>query len=368
LHHAANDFIVARRCPDGTPGETVIAGYPWFADWGRDTMISLPGLFFTTGRFEEAAKVMGVFACYVSDGMIPNRFDDYSNEPHYNTVDASLWFIHAAFEYKRLSGDATTFNEKLLPACKQIIQGYSRGTRFNIRMETDGLITQGDPTTQLTWMDAKMGDTAFTPREGKPVEINALWYHALVLMGESALAEKVKASFMKAFWISPFRGLADVVSNDGHRDNSIRPNQIFAASLPNSPLTEDQQRAVVEVVRRELLTPMGLRTLAIGDPKFCGRYCGDQRARDGAYHNGTVWPWPIGAFLDAYLRVNHRSPASIEQAKKWLQPLIDHLSTTGCIGSISEIFEALAPHRPVGCCAQAWSVAEVLRLATDLRM
>ena len=235
LHHAASDFIVSRRCPDGTPGQTVIAGYPWFADWGRDTMISLPGLFFCTGRFEEAAKVMGVFASYVSEGMIPNRFDDYTNEPHYNTVDASLWFIHAAFEFRRLSGDESTFSEKLLPACKQIIQGYSRGTRFNIKMTDDGLITQGDPTTQLTWMDAKMGDTAFTPREGKPVEINALWYHALKLMGEDKLAEKVKASFIKAFWISPFRGLADVVK-DGVRDTSIRPNQIFAVSLPNSPL------------------------------------------------------------------------------------------------------------------------------------
>jgi predicted glycogen debranching enzyme len=368
LHHAANDFIVSRRCPDGTPGQTVIAGYPWFADWGRDTMISLPGLFFCTGRFEEAAKVMSVFASYVSEGMIPNRFDDYTNEPHYNTVDASLWFIHAAFEYRRLSGDERTFDEKLLPACKQIIQGYSRGTRFNIKMEPDGLITQGDPSTQLTWMDAKMGDTAFTPREGKPVEINALWHHALVLMGESALAEKVKASFVKAFWISPFRGLADVVSNDGHRDVSIRPNQIFAVSVPHSPLTTDQQRAVVEVVRRELLTPMGLRTLAIGDPKFCAVYSGDQRCRDGAYHNGTVWPWPIGAFLDAYLRVNHRSPQAIEQAKAWLEPLLEHLGTTGCIGSISEIFGAMPPYPPAGCFAQAWSVAEVLRLATDLGM
>jgi predicted glycogen debranching enzyme len=267
-----------------------------------------------------------------------------------------------------LSGDDRTFNETLLPACKKIIDGYSRGTRFNIRMESDGLITQGDPTTQLTWMDAKMGDTAFTPREGKPVEINALWYHALVLMGESATAAKVKENFTKAFWISPFRGLADVVSNDGRRDMSIRPNQIFAASLPNSPLNEDQQRAVVEVVRRELLTPMGLRTLAIGDPKFCPMYRGDQRSRDCAYHNGTVWPWPIGAYLDAYLRVNKRSPQSIEQAKQWLAPLIEHLNTTGCIGSISEIFEATPPHRPAGCFAQAWSIAEVLRLATELGM
>jgi predicted glycogen debranching enzyme len=278
-----------------------------------------------------------------------------------------LWFIHAAFEFHRTSGDDQTFNQTLLPACKQIIAGYSHGTRYNIRMDTDGLISQGDPTTQLTWMDAKMGSTAFTPREGKPVEINALWYHALVLMGETELAAKVKASFIQTFWISPFRGLADVVKGTV-RDNSIRPNQIFAASLPNSPLSEDQQRAVVEVVRRELLTPVGLRTLAISDPKFCPTYSGDQWNRDRAYHNGTVWPWPLGAFLEAYLRVNKRSPESIQQAKAWLAPLIDHLNNTGCIGSISEIFGAMPPHPPAGCPAQAWSVAEVLRIAAQLEM
>jgi predicted glycogen debranching enzyme len=368
LHHAANDFIVARRCPDGTPGKTVIAGYPWFADWGRDTMISLPGLFLTTGRFEEAGKVLSTFANYVSEGMIPNRFDDYTNEPHYNTVDASLWFIHAVFEFRRTSGDQNTFEQTLLPACRKIIEGHTRGTRFNIRMDpADGLITQGDHTTQLTWMDAKMGDTVFTPRHGKAVEINALWYHALVLMGERDLAAKVKASFAKAFWISPFRGLADVIEGT-RRDASIRPNQIFAASLPNSPLNEEQQRAVVEVVRRELLTPMGLRTLAMSDPKFCPRYAGEQRSRDCAYHNGTVWAWLIGGFLDAYLRVNKRSTESIAQAKVWLNPLIDHMNSSGCVGSISEIFEADPPHRPVGCFAQAWSVAEVLRLAAELGM
>ena len=185
-------------------------------------------------------------------------------------------------------------------------------------------------------------------------------------MGESALAEKVKASFAKAFWISPFRGCADVVMPNGTRDTSIRPNQIFAVSLPNSPLSEDQQRAVVEVVRRELLTPMGLRTLAISDPKYCSSYCGQQFQRDGAYHNGTVWAWLIGGFLDAHLRVNKRSKESLEQARTWLAPLIEHMNNTGCIGSLSEIFEASPPHRPVGCCAQAWSVAEVLRLAAEL--
>lgn len=312
--------------------------------------------------------MLTVFAQYVSEGMIPNRFDDYTNEPSYNTVDASLWFVHAVFEYLRLSHDAHTFEEILFPACRQIISGYRDGTRFFIKMDPrDSLITQGDLHTQLTWMDAKCGDIAFTPRQGKPVEINALWYHALVLMGEKNLAAKVADSFSRSFWISPFRGLADVVEGT-RRDTSIRPNQIFAVSLPNSPLNADQQAAVVEVVRRELLTPVGLRTLARSDSNYKGRYTGPQFQRDAAYHNGTVWPWPIGAFLEAYLKVNHRSPESIAQAKEWLHSLIQHMSEQGAIGQISEIFEGDEPHRPVGCPAQAWSIAEVLRLAVDLGM
>jgi predicted glycogen debranching enzyme len=369
LTRAANDFVVYRKDPDGSDGRTVIAGYPWFADWGRDTMISLPGLFLVTGRYAEARKVLGVFASYVSEGMIPNRFNDYTNEPEYNTVDASLWFIHAVHEYVRLTKDTQAFEQELLPACRKIIDGYRKGTRYHIKMDpADGLVTQGDYNTQLTWMDAKYENIAFTPRQGKPVEINALWYHALVLMGERELAAKVEQSFRKAFWISPFRGLADVVGDDGKRDTAIRPNQIFAVSLPNSPLTDEQQSAVVEVVRRELLTPVGLRTLARSDPNFKPHYSGAQIQRDAAYHNGTIWPWPIGAFLEAYLRVNKRSAESVEQAKRWLEPLIHHLQHDACIGSISEIFEADEPHRPDGCPAQAWSVAEVLRLAVELGM
>jgi predicted glycogen debranching enzyme len=304
--------------------------------------------------------------------MIPNRFDDYTNEPAYNTVDASLWFVHACFEYARASSDGRTFETVLKPACRQILDGYRRGTRFHIKMdESDGLICQGDATTQLTWMDAKTDNVVFTPRQGKPVEINALWYHALELMGETQLAAKVAESFKAAFWVSPFRGLADVVNGDPtsgyQRDSSIRPNQVFAVSLPNSPLTREQQHAVVEVVRRELLTPVGLRTLSPGDPKFCRRYCGIQFERDRAYHNGTIWPWLMGGFLDAYLRVNDRSADALAQARRWLSPLIDHLDDA-CLGQISEIFEAEEPHRPVGCPAQAWSVAEVLRLAVDLGM
>jgi glycogen debranching enzyme len=376
LAHAANDFIVARRAPDGKPGYTVMAGYPWFADWGRDTMISLPGLLLSTGRFEQAREVLSVFAQYVSEGMIPNRFDDYTNEPSYNTVDASLWFVHAAYEYFRLSGDKATFDATLHPACEAIVAGYQHGTRFHIQMDpADGLVTQGDAGTQLTWMDAKCENVTFTPRQGKAVEINALWYHALKLTGKSELAEKAAASFRKVFWISPFRGLADVY-DDGHvgqpkpprKDSAIRPNQIFAVSLPNSPLLPEQQSAVVEVVRRELLTPMGLRTLATSDPGYKGRYTGRQFDRDAAYHNGTVWAWLIGPFISAYLKVNHKSEKSVEQARTWLRPLIDGMNTTACIGQISEIFEGEPPHRAVGCFAQAWSVAEVLRVANELGM
>ncbi len=367
LCRAANDFVVYRKNPRGGDGTSIIAGYPWFADWGRDTMISLPGLLLVPGRFHQARQVLSVFAGYVSEGMIPNRFDDYTNQPHYNTVDASLWFIHAVFEYQRLSKDHQTFETVLLPACRSILEGYRKGTRFGIVMDqADGLITQGDLTTQLTWMDAKCDGIAFTPRQGKAVEINALWYHALILMGEKDLAAKVQESFRKLFWVSPFRGLCDVV--DGARkDMSIRPNQIFAVSVPNSPLTDDQQKAVVEVVRRELLTPVGLRTLAKSDPKYIGRYHGPVRQRDEAYHNGAVWPWLIGAFLDSYLKVNGDSVAARDQVKQWLMPLIATMDEA-CIGQLHEICEADEPHRPVGCFAQAWSVAEVLRIAVKVGM
>jgi predicted glycogen debranching enzyme len=368
LARAANDFVVYRKNPDGGDGTSVLAGYPWFADWGRDTFISLPGLLLATKRFAEAKQVLSVFANYVSQGMIPNRFDDYNNEPHYNTVDASLWFVHSAHEYLKASGDQATYDRVLRPACRAIIDGYRDGTRFNIRMDPkDGLISQGDEHTQLTWMDAKCGGVAFTPRQGKPVEINALWYNALRLMGEDALAERVLEHFARTFWISPFRGLCDVVDGS-RRDASLRPNQVFAVSLPHSALSDDQQHAVVEVVRRELLTPVGLRTLAASDSNYRGRYCGPQPSRDAAYHNGAIWPWLIGGFLDAYLKVNHRTPQAMEQARTWLRPLVEHMEQHACIGQISEIFEADFPHRPVGCPAQAWSVGEVLRLAVELGM
>jgi predicted glycogen debranching enzyme len=369
LYRAASQFVAKRNRPDGSRGATILAGFPWFSDWGRDTMISLPGLLLSTRRFKEAGQVLSVFAGHVSEGMIPNYFNDYTNEPSYNTVDASLWFIHAAFEYLRVTKDQELFSSLLMPACEEIIDGYRAGTRFGIKMDdADGLIWAGDKTTQLTWMDAKMGDTVFTPRHGKPVEINALWYNALCLVGDGALAAKVKENFVKAFWISPYRGLADVVTGELDRDVSVRPNQIFAVSLPHSPLNLDQQKSVVEVVRRELLTPLGLRTLARGEPLYQPKLAGGVFERDRAYHNGTIWPWLIGHFLDAYLRVNNRSPDSQQQARAWLKPLLDHMENDACIGSISECADGDPPHLPRACNAQAWSVAEVLRLVQALEM
>jgi predicted glycogen debranching enzyme len=367
LFRAASQFVAKRNRPDGSRGATILAGFPWFSDWGRDTMISLPGLLLSTRRFKEAGQVLSVFAGHVSQGMIPNYFNDYSNEPSYNTVDASLWFIHAAFEYLRVTKDQDLFTSLLMPACEEIVDGYREGTRYGIHMdEADGLIWAGDP--QLTWMDARHGDEAFTPRHGKPVEINALWYNALCLLGDGALAAKVKENFVKAFWVSPYRGLADVVTGALERDTKMRPNQIFAVSLPHSPLSLDQQRSVVEAVRRELLTPLGLRTLETGDPGYIGHLTGSPFERDRAYHNGTIWPWLIGHFLDAYLRVNNRSAEARDQARTWLKPLLQHMETEGCIGSITECADGDPPHKSVAAPAQAWSVAEVLRLAQELEM
>ncbi|MEM6313689.1 MAG: amylo-alpha-1,6-glucosidase, partial [Planctomycetota bacterium] len=276
LFHAADAFVVRRKRPDqpaGTPprATTILAGYPWFGDWGRDTMIALPGLLLTTGRFPEAGRVLSLFAAHTSEGMVPNRFDDYTSEPSYNTVDASLWFIHAAFEYLDKTRDQDTFESILRPACAAIVEGYRAGTRFGIGVDpSDGLVFAGDASTQLTWMDAKVGDTAFTPRHGKAVEINALWHHALQLMGDED-ADRVGKAFVDAFWLSPHKGLADCVTGVAgayERDEAVRPNQIFAVSLGHSPLDADQQRGVVERVRRYLLTNAGLRSLSPQDGKY----------------------------------------------------------------------------------------------------
>lgn len=370
LVRAAADFVVKRRRPDGMPGTTILAGYPWFSDWGRDTFVALPGLLLSTGRFSTAGQVLSTFAGYVSEGMIPNRFDDYSNEPSYNTVDASLWFIHAAHAYLRATKDQDTYESLLRPACEAIVEGYTAGTRFGIGVDpADGLVTAGDETSQLTWMDAKFEGEVFTPRHGKAVEINALWYNALRHLGFDQRADRVRESFNDAYPLGGGRGLADVVRGKPgayERDTSMRPNQIFAVSLPHSPLDEARQHEVVDAVRRELLTPYGLRTLGRDASKYEPRYTGPMHERDRAYYNGTVWPWLIGPFLEAHLRINRRSAQSLVRARTWLGPILEHLDREGCLGSISEVTDAEFPYRPGGCFAQAWSVAEVLRLAVEV--
>ncbi|MGH9533088.1 MAG: amylo-alpha-1,6-glucosidase [Terriglobales bacterium] len=369
---AADQYIVARG-----DEKTVIAGYPWFADWGRDTMIALHGLCLATGRHDMARQILLAFARVVDRGMLPNRFPDAGEAPEYNTVDATLWFFEAARAYRAATGDDAFVRENLYSVSGDIIDWHIRGTRYGIRADHDGLLASGEPGVQLTWMDAKVGDWVITPRHGKAVEIQALWYNALCVMEEFArdfgdvpgrkryttLAENAKASFNATFWNDAAGCLYDVVSHDSH-DASLRPNQILAVSLPYGMLPPERARSVVEVVERELLTPYGLRSLAPGDPQYRPRYEGDPRSRDSAYHQGTVWPWLIGPFLTAYCRVHRHSKQSQTQARKWLEPLHAHLSEAG-LGQISEIFDADAPHRPRGCFAQAWSVAEVLRALVE---
>jgi predicted glycogen debranching enzyme len=373
LYRAAGQFVVERQIA-GRQHTTILAGYPWFLDWGRDTFIALPGLLLCTNRLNEAVDVLRTFAQAVTEGMIPNRFDDYGSEPHYNSIDASLWFVHAAFEYLRTSCDAATFSADLLPAARWVIDSYQQGTRFGIHADSDGLITGGNADTQLTWMDAKFDGVVFTPRHGKAVEVNALWYNQLCNLadyytGRNAELEnhyrqssqRVKQSFLEVFWNEQKGCLNDCVLPDGTADDSLRPNQIYAVSLPFSPLDDRQQKSVVDVVQAELLTPFGLRTLSRNDARFIGQYEGDQRQRDAAYHNGTAWPYLVGPFIEAYLRVNNYSKQSKRKAMRYLRPLLKHLAEDGCIGSISEIFDGDQPQRPRGCFAQAWSVAEVLR-------
>jgi predicted glycogen debranching enzyme len=369
---AADQFVTKRQTNNKT-GATIVAGYPWFADWGRDAFISLPGILLVTGRFEQAKSVLTTFAAAAEDGMIPNRFDEYDNSTHFNSVDASLWFINAAFQYLRAVDDSEGFKQQLMPTIQWIIDSYRKGTRFGIHADTDGLITAGDEQTQLTWMDAKCDGIAFTPRHGKAVEVNALWYNCLCLLAEfyaeredenaeryNSMAEMVRSSFCELFWND--KGyLNDCIGPDGSIDDRLRPNQIFAVSLKFSPLSENQQASVVEVVRKHLLTPYGLRTLSPGEDGYIGEYTGPLWQRDEAYHQGTVWPYLIGPFIKAYLKVNKFSPESKNQAAEFVEPLLWHLTEDGCLGSISEIFDGDEPHKPKGCFAQAWSVAELIR-------
>jgi predicted glycogen debranching enzyme len=369
---AADQYVVARaQC------KTVIAGYHWFGDWGRDTMIGLPGLALVTGRTGIARSILLEFARHIDRGMLPNRFPDAGETPEYNTVDATLWYFEAIRALGEYTNDYEFIRANFYAALVDIIDWHQRGTRYGIRVDEDGLLLSGEPGVQLTWMDAKVGDYVVTPRQGKAVEIQALWYNALRLMEElagkfgdrlnmkrfSEMASRAKQSFENLFWNQDSGCLYDVINGD-ERDGSIRPNQIFAVSLKHSMLSPDKAKRIVDVVERELLTPFGLRSLAPSNPAYRSRYEGGVWERDTAYHQGTVWPWLLGPFVTAYVRANGGSRRARQRAKEFLAPLLDHLSDAG-LGHISEIVDAASPHEPRGCVAQAWSVAEILRAAVE---
>jgi predicted glycogen debranching enzyme len=365
---AADQYLVKR-------GDhwTVMAGYPWFTDWGRDTMISLPGLTLFTGNGEIARDILLNFAGLVDVGMLPNRFAEDGEVPEYNTVDATLWFFEAARAYAAATGDYDFLRDELYSIFVRIIDAHIKGTRYNIHMMENGLLNAGESGAQLTWMDAKIGDWVVTPRMGKPVEIQALWFNALKIMEDLAgrfdrtedqrrfgsVASLASWTFNRIFWNKDRNCLYDV-TNGGPSDGSLRPNQIFAVSLRYPILTGEKALAVVETVERELLTSVGLRTLDRQDPRYRPIYQDDQYSRDSAYHQGTVWPWLLGPFVTAYVRVHGGTPEARQRASEILHALEPHLSEA-CLGQISEIFDADEPHQPRGCFAQAWSVAEVLR-------
>ena len=366
---AADQFIVSRKNTTSeteTEGYTVIAGYPWFTDWGRDTMIALPGLTLCTGRFDVARLILRTWSGYVSRGMIPNRFPDQGDTPEYHTCDGTLWYLWAIDQYARVTGDHDTL-ATLFPIMNEIVDWHLRGTRHNIRVGDDGLVYAGEEGVNLTWMDAKYRDHVITPRIGKAIELSALWYDALHNMTRLAhwlgkpadryerLAERTRASFAR-FW-NPQRDCCyDVLDGPQGNDASLRPNQVFAVSLEHSPLSPQQRRSVVDACQRELLTWFGLRTLGPREPGYRGRYAGDLETRDQAYHQGTSWGWLLGPFVIAHFRVYQDAG----QARRFLEPLLGQL-WTHCVGSLSEVFDGDEPHEPKACVAQAWSVAETLR-------
>jgi predicted glycogen debranching enzyme len=364
---AADQFVVRRASAEEPNGASVIAGYHWFGDWGRDTMIALPGLTLETGRPEVARDIITTFARFVDRGMLPNRFPDAGESPEYNTVDATLWYVEAIRAYHARTTDDGLLKE-VYPALESILAWHREGTRYGIHEDpADGLLASGEPGVQLTWMDAKVGDWVVTPRIGKPVEINALWYNALRSMADFArrlrrpadeldrLAARVATSFER-FWSVRDGWCFDVIDGPDGDDSTLRPNQIFAVSLPYSALSVPRARAVVDACARHLLTSYGLRSLAPFDGRFVGVYGGDSRARDGGYHQGAVWGWLLGPFAIAYRKVY----GNATRAREFLAPLADHLADHG-LGSIAEIFDGVAPFAPNGCIAQAWSVAETLR-------
>jgi predicted glycogen debranching enzyme len=371
LDRAADAYLVRRG-----RGRTIVAGYPWFTDWGRDTFISLRGLCLTTGRLAEAGQILLEWAGAVSEGMLPNLFPDSGSLPEYNSVDASLWYVVAVHEYLEAVGAAgqrlpVADLRRLRDAVEAILSGYAAGTRYGIRADEDGLLAAGEPGVQLTWMDAKVGDWVVTPRIGKPVEVQALWLNALRIARSFAarwasLHDRAAAAFSQRFWNEEGGFLYDVVDPDhrpGSADATFRPNQIFAVGgLPFPVLEGERARRVVDAVEARLWTPLGLRTLPADHPDYRGRYEGGVRERDGAYHQGTVWPFLAGAFVDAWVRVRGGSAAARREAReRFLSPLLSHLDEAG-LGHVSEIADGDAPHTPRGCPFQAWSVGELLRL------
>ncbi len=370
LAAAADTFLVSRSSnSDQGKSRGVIAGYHWFEEWGRDAMISLPGLTLVTGRHDVACEVLAAYAEHRRDGLIPNRIPDAGGRPDYNTVDATLWMFWTVQKYLDYSGDEG-FVGKFLPILVDVIDWYVRGTRYGIGVDSDGLLRAGEAGTQLTWMDAKVGDWVVTPRHGKPVEINALWHNALKFVEELGAdhagpsAEEVAQQFLRRFWNPECKYLNDVVDGDTPADSSLRPNQILAVSLPYPSVEGERARSVVEAIQRDLLTPYGLRTLSPHDPRYRGRYRGDQCERDGAYHQGTVWPWLLGPFITGYVRTAEDKGAARARARGWLGAFEEHMHDAG-LGQVSEIFDGEEPHQPRGCIAQAWSVAELLRAAVE---
>jgi predicted glycogen debranching enzyme len=367
---AADQFIVER----GEAWRTVIAGYHWFTDWGRDTMISLPGLALYTGRFDDAKKILFAFAQSVSMGMLPTRFADKEGAPEYNNADGTLWYFIAVYRYLYVTNDRLFVLGELLPVLSQIIAWHFAGTRYHIHVEEDGLLFAGEPGQQLTWMDAKIGDWVVTPRMGKPVEIQALWYNALRIFGEllklndqqeealeaGSRAKKAKDSFGEVFWDAEKNCLYDVIDEWGRPLSQVRPNQVFAISLPFPLIEGDQALAALQTIERKLYTPVGLKSLASDEPGYCGKYEGNTYQRDFAYHQGTVWSWLLGPYVDAVMRVED----SPWKAREVISNLRYHLGEA-CLGTISEIFDGDPPHYPRGCIAQAWSVGEILRVIKE---
>jgi predicted glycogen debranching enzyme len=370
---AADQFIVDRAFGSEV-GKTIIAGYHWFSDWGRDTMIALPGLCLTTKRFDVAQTILKTFAAFVDHGMLPNRFPDQGERPEYNTVDATLWYFHAIDAVASASNDWSLVRE-IYPVLKDIIAWHVQGTRYQIRADGDGLLYAGEPGVQLTWMDAKVDDWVVTPRIGKPVEINALWIHALRLMAKFAQhtghtdeaaaylarADQATRSFQQRYWYGEGGYLYDVIDGPNGNDSSLRPNQLFALSLEPDLFMPEAARSVIEVCAQQLLTSYGLRSLTPTHEDYEGIFTGDRYARDGAYHQGTVWSWLIGPFVEAHYNVYRDRTMALS----YLRPFEQHLHDL-CVGSISEVFYGDAPHLPRGCAAQAWSVAEVLRMWVKL--